>query len=164
MDLVSGGAGAGWAAGAGGATTSAATDPMDEGEVIPALLPKDVVFAAILSERAAHGVALHQTASMSQLVTEHLPAIIMEQPQIVAEMASSIHVLELQHVAVEMPAARTECGFHDWVDGEGARVTRNTLSNAVVIDVRHRVFSLQARKEASKAEEEEWRRKIKRND
>jgi len=105
------------------------------------LLDKQVVFDAMNSERAAMGVASHHIQSMNQMLEHHLPNIILEQPEIVAETDKSIHVITFTHVHIDKPVARTEGGFYDWIEPSSAKLTRHTYSNPVIIDAVHRVFS-----------------------
>lgn len=119
-------------------------------EYIPPLLSKQVVFDALASERAANGIAKHQTYSMDQMLEHHLPSIILEQPEIVSDMPTSIHVVQFNHVHIDKPVARTQGGFYDWIDADAARTARHTLANPIVLDATHCVFSSNAPvKEAS---------------
>ena len=106
-----------------------------------ALLPKDVIFDAMASERAACGIAAHHLQSFDQMLEHHLPNIIMERPEIVAETSNSIHVIEFTHVHIDKPVARTEGGFYDWIDAASAKATRHTYANPVIIDAVHRIYS-----------------------
>jgi DNA-directed RNA polymerase II subunit RPB2 len=109
--------------------------------MLPALLSKQVVFDAMASERAAMGVASHHLQSMDQMLEHHLPNIIMERPEIVAETANSIHVIEFTHVHIDKPVAKTEGGFYDWIEPASAKAARHTYANPIIIDAVHRVYT-----------------------
>ena len=109
--------------------------------VSPALLDEEIVFDAMASEHAAHGVVEHQAHSYEQLLTKHIVGVIMESPEIVAVMKTSIHVITYTHVQVDRPIAKTDGGFFDWIQEDEAKATRHTLANPIVVDAVYRVYS-----------------------
>ena len=109
--------------------------------IAPQLLNEEVVFDAMASEHAAHGVVEHQTHSYEQLLTKHIVGVILESPEIVAVMKTSIHVITYTHVQVDRPIAKTDGGFFDWIQEDEAKATRHTLANPIVVDAVYRVYS-----------------------
>jgi DNA-directed RNA polymerase II subunit RPB2 len=107
----------------------------------PTLLDEAVVYDALASCNAAFGVADHHIRSYDHLLTQQLPQIIKESPQIFAQTPSTIHLLTTLHVHVDVPVAKTDGGFYDWIRDDEARMTRHTLSNPVVVDVGYDVYS-----------------------
>ena len=114
----------------------------DEAPVLTALLPKRVVFDAMLAEKMANGVAQHHTYSMDKMIEHHLPDVLQERPETVSDLHNrSVHVVSLEHVHIDRPTARSQGGFYDMIQVGSAKSTRHTLSNAVIVDVTHRVYS-----------------------
>jgi len=110
------------------------------GTTVAARLPKEVAFHAMVAEAAANGIAKHQTFSMDHLLEHHLPAILLEMPEVVADTAHAIHVVETLHVHIDKPVAKTDGGFYSDIDPWTAQLTKNTYANPVLVDVRHSVF------------------------
>jgi DNA-directed RNA polymerase II subunit RPB2 len=106
-----------------------------------ALLPKHVVFDAISSERKANGIASHQLHSMDQMLEHHIPNIILERPEILAQTPTQTHIIEITHVHIGMPVARAEGGFYGWIEPHVSKATKHTYANPVVIDAIHRIYS-----------------------
>jgi DNA-directed RNA polymerase II subunit RPB2 len=109
--------------------------------VIPALLSPQVVYDAMMSERVDRGITSHQMNSMDQMLLHHLPNIILERPEVVAETANSIHVIEFTHVHIDKPVAKTAGGFYDRIEPSSAKSTRHTYANPIIVDVVHRIYT-----------------------
>ena len=119
------------------------------GELLAPLLPKQVVFDAMHAEKVANGVALHHTYSMDKMIEHHLPDVLQERPETIADLHNrSVHVVSLEHVHIDRPTARSQGGFYDMIQVGSAKSTRHTLSNAVIVDVTHRVYSYTATEQA----------------
>lgn len=107
----------------------------------PVMLQEQDVFAILSSEHAVHPTAEHHLYSYEKLVTDYLPTIMREKPEIGTDDRKSVHLLTLNHVQVGAPVARTANGFWDYTCPASCRVSRNTLSAPVVVDVTHRVYT-----------------------
>jgi DNA-directed RNA polymerase II subunit RPB2 len=103
----------------------------------PLLLEEDIVFAALKSCNAYTGITQHQQFSFDRLVTTDLPRILCESREIVAETATSIHVVQYKHVHVDRPVAKSDGGFFNWIRDDVAKITRHTLANPITVDVEY---------------------------
>ena len=106
------------------------------------MLSQEEVFKLLASEHAAHPTGEHHLHSYEKLVNEYLPTIMKEKPEIVTDDRKSVHLLTLAHVQVAPPVARGPNGFWDYTCPASCRVSRNTLSAPVVVDMIHRVYTL----------------------
>ena len=118
-------------------------------DMVGPLLPKQVVFDAMLAEKVTNGIATHHTYSMDKMIEHHLPDVLQERPETVADLHNrSVHVVSLEHVHIDRPTARSQGGFYDKIQVGSAKSTKHTLANAVVVDVTHRVYSFTAMEQA----------------
>ena len=110
--------------------------------MLPALLPKHIVFDAMHAEKVTNGVAQHHTYSMDKMIEHHLPDVLQERPETVADLHNrAVHVVSLEHVHIDRPTARSQGGFYDMIQVGSAKATRHTLANTIIEDYTHRVYS-----------------------
>ena len=112
-----------------------------EDEFKPPDLNERIIYDVLKSEHEVHGSAEHQLFSVQQLFEKHLPSIIMEMPEIVAESKTSIHLITIEHVQIDAPVSRTNGGFYDLINPQSAKTARHTYASPVIVDVTHRIYS-----------------------
>lgn len=109
--------------------------------VTPHLLPNGVMFDAMASEAAANGLVQHHLYSYNLLLQRQLPQVLLEAKEVVALTRHSCHTVSYPHVHVEVPVAKKEGGFYDYISADDAKLTQHTLANPVVIDAQYRLYS-----------------------
>jgi DNA-directed RNA polymerase II subunit RPB2 len=105
------------------------------------MLPANVVYDILASERAENDPARHHVDSYQRLVEKYLPAILRSEREAYAECRNSIHLLEFTQVQVDTPVSRTTNGFWDISDPATCAASRTTYTAPIVVDVHHRVYA-----------------------
>ena len=105
------------------------------------MLSPEEAFALLQSEAAEHPPS--QTAMFSEQVflERHLPAIVMEDPEVITDDDKAVHLLTFQSVFLDAPVSKTNGGFWDFTTPNACRLGRHTYSRPVVINVEYREYS-----------------------